>query len=216
MTPGQRIKELRIDNEIAQETLATELGYKTYTTISKWEADKSLPPGRELKKLAEYFEVSVDYILGLDDYVNKGSISQIADTVELVFFETISQGLIDKNPAVSNQKISVPRMSLKEDESHYFSIKVRTDSLNRIIPSGHSVVVLDFSVADDTSLNTGDIIVVFINSDFRLVRFRKTDSLVYLEPSSYVNGFQTIELSNEEFNNLEIVGKVILSFIGFE
>lgn len=67
MTPGQRIKNLRVSNNLDEQSLSEELGYKTDSTIHKWEANIFLPNGRDLKKLALFFEVSVDYLLGLDD-----------------------------------------------------------------------------------------------------------------------------------------------------
>lgn len=62
-----RIKELRTKNGLTQSQLAERLGFKTYTTVSKWEAGENLPRGKELKLLAEMFNVSSDYILGISD-----------------------------------------------------------------------------------------------------------------------------------------------------
>ncbi len=67
MTPGQRIKQLRTLKNIEQQTLATKIDLATSKMIVKWETDQGLPNGRNLKKLATFFGVSVDYILGLDD-----------------------------------------------------------------------------------------------------------------------------------------------------
>ena len=44
------------------------LGYKNYTTVSKWESGDSLPRGKELKLLAEIFNISTDYMLGIEKY----------------------------------------------------------------------------------------------------------------------------------------------------
>ena len=35
MTPGERIKTLRAKNDLSQKQLSHDLGYKTYTTVSK-------------------------------------------------------------------------------------------------------------------------------------------------------------------------------------
>lgn len=66
--PGQRIKKFRTLNNLEKLSLAKELGYKTDSVIHNWETNQFLPNGRDLKKLALFFEVSVDYLLGLDEW----------------------------------------------------------------------------------------------------------------------------------------------------
>lgn len=213
MSPGKRIKELRVKYKISQKNLAKDLGYKTYTTVSKWESDASLPPGKELKKLATYFDVSTDYILGLDDFQNNGSIDNFSDTVELDFVESTIPGYLH-NDLIKN-KIMVPKYILNEKPENYFVVNIQTDSMNRIIPSGNNVVILNFAISDDTFINTGDIIIVKIKDELKLEYLRKTDSKIYLEPYSYLDGFNTIELDLEEFEAIEIIGKVIYTFRRF-
>ncbi len=70
-TIGSRIKHLREKRNMTQTELSEMLGMKTYTTVSKWESDDNFPKGRDLKKLAEIFNVSSDYLLGLDFYTDK-------------------------------------------------------------------------------------------------------------------------------------------------
>lgn len=207
MSPGERIRELRGKHNISQENLSSDLGYKTYTTVSKWESDASLPPGKELKKLATYFDVSTDYLLGLDDYYATDSFS---DTVELDFVESNTRGHL--HPDLIKDKIHVPIYILNEKPEHYFVVNIHTDSMNRIIPSGNNVVVLNFEHSKDTSVNSRDIIVVKIEKEYKVVYFRKTDSKIYLEPYSYLDGYDTIELAIDEFKELEIIGKIIYTF----
>ena len=59
------IKELRLENNISQRTLADEIEV-TQASISRWETDQQSISGRNLKKLAEYFNVSVDKLLGVE------------------------------------------------------------------------------------------------------------------------------------------------------
>lgn len=70
-----RLKELREKNNLTQTELSELVGYKNYTTISKWESGASLPRGKELKILAEYFSVSTDYLLGMDKLKESGIIN---------------------------------------------------------------------------------------------------------------------------------------------
>ncbi len=61
-----RLKELREDRDIKQESLAEYLHIKQ-NTYSQYENNQRQLPIEVLIKLAEYYNVSTDYILGLTD-----------------------------------------------------------------------------------------------------------------------------------------------------
>lgn len=61
-----RLYELRKTRNITQQRLAIDLGIDQ-TSISSYECGKYLPTVDVLIKLAEYFCVSTDYLLGLSD-----------------------------------------------------------------------------------------------------------------------------------------------------
>lgn len=61
-----RIKILREKRGLIQELLASEVGI-TQQMLSKYERDISIIKIDILKKLAEYFNVTTDYLLGLSD-----------------------------------------------------------------------------------------------------------------------------------------------------
>lgn len=61
-----RIKILREKGGLIQAILATELGI-TQQTLSKYEKDVNIIKIDVLKRLAEYFNVTTDYLLGLSD-----------------------------------------------------------------------------------------------------------------------------------------------------
>lgn len=60
---SDRIKELRIKNKKTQEELAEIFGI-TPTGVSYWESGKSIPNSITLEKLAIYFNVTLDYLIG--------------------------------------------------------------------------------------------------------------------------------------------------------
>lgn len=213
MSPGERIRRLRLKNKISQKELSDDLGYKTYTTISKWESDSSLPPGKEIKNLATYFDVSTDYLLGLTDYENGGPMEKYSNIVDVDFHESIHANSASKTTAPS--KVEIPSFILDEDPKNYFIITVHTDSMNRIIPSGNQAIVLDFSKSEDKSFYTGDILLVNIAGEIKLQHIRKTDSKIYLEPFSYLEGFNTITYDIDEFDEVDILGKVVHSYSVF-
>ena len=62
MTIGEKIFELRKEKGVSQETMAFELNVSRQA-VSKWETDQSIPDLDKIKLLAEYFDVSIDYIV---------------------------------------------------------------------------------------------------------------------------------------------------------
>ena len=69
---GVKLKKLRISKGLSQEGLSNELN-RIYGTsinkgmISKWENNKEEPRLDYARKLVEFFQTSLDYLLGLDD-----------------------------------------------------------------------------------------------------------------------------------------------------
>jgi transcriptional regulator with XRE-family HTH domain len=63
---GMRIKELRKENSITQKELAKILNIQN-TTLSQYENDINEPNDNIKIKIADYFNVSIDYLLGRTD-----------------------------------------------------------------------------------------------------------------------------------------------------
>lgn len=61
MTLGQKIKRLRTERGLTQKELADQL-HVTFQTISKWESDTNEPDFTTLKEIANFFNVSLDFI----------------------------------------------------------------------------------------------------------------------------------------------------------
>ena len=61
-----KIKQLRLEKGVKQAELAEYLNI-AQNTLSYWESGKYDIDNKSLKKIAEYFETTSDYILGLSD-----------------------------------------------------------------------------------------------------------------------------------------------------
>ena len=61
-----RLKELRLEKSLTQSQLAKEIG-ASKQNISDWETGKSETNFETLVKIAKFFKVSTDYLLGLED-----------------------------------------------------------------------------------------------------------------------------------------------------
>lgn len=64
---GERLLELRKEKGVSQAKLAKDLGV-SYSVVCYWETNRSEPTAPNLVKLADYFGVSVDFLLGRVDY----------------------------------------------------------------------------------------------------------------------------------------------------
>lgn len=74
---GDRLKELRKEHNLTQEDIGN-LCDVGKTTISNWENNITQPPFEIIKKLAEYFGVTIDYLLNFtqDDVDNMERLKQ--------------------------------------------------------------------------------------------------------------------------------------------
>lgn len=63
---GERLLELRKDADLTQDDLAKILNINKHS-ISSYERDKSEPPDAIKIAIAQFFNVSIDYLLGVTD-----------------------------------------------------------------------------------------------------------------------------------------------------
>lgn len=66
VTFGERLARLREDKDMNQKELAEALGV-TRGAVSMWEIGQRTPDSSTLQKIASFFNVSIDYLLGLTD-----------------------------------------------------------------------------------------------------------------------------------------------------
>ncbi len=65
-TFAERLKELRVSKNLTMEQLGKDIG-STRATISNFENEQRKPSLDMLIKLADYFDVSIDYLAGRTD-----------------------------------------------------------------------------------------------------------------------------------------------------
>lgn len=63
---AERLKELRVARGVSQAKVAKEIGVSRYAVYA-YEKEKSAPSLESLVALADYFGVTVDYLLGHSD-----------------------------------------------------------------------------------------------------------------------------------------------------
>lgn len=92
MTLGEKIKELRIKNNLSQEDLASKLNVSRQA-ISKWEKDIALPDTNNLIMLSKLFGIT------LDELVNQDRSESCSNSKE----EVTSNSIDDNKTIVSNE-----------------------------------------------------------------------------------------------------------------
>ncbi len=64
---GKKLQDLRKENGMTQRELGDRLGYSNQT-VSFWESGRREPDLDALVAIAKFFDVSVDYLLGVKEY----------------------------------------------------------------------------------------------------------------------------------------------------
>lgn len=77
---GERLRELRDGKKIPQRLLAEKLGV-TQQAVAKWENDKAEPDIATINKLADFFEVDANYLLGRTDVPTPINTDDLPETV---------------------------------------------------------------------------------------------------------------------------------------
>ncbi len=115
---GERLLDLKKDAGLTQEELATILKTNKHS-ISAYEREKNEPPDSMKIAIAQYFEVSVDYLLGLTDnpypYNNKYRVIKLPSDFpddSITGLHDYIDFLIDKHDRNANTKRQKQRQSL--------------------------------------------------------------------------------------------------------
>lgn len=100
MCLGKNIRFLRTKYGLSQDCIADELGYKSFTTIQKWESGVSEPPLKALKKLADIFKVNMNDLVTKKLYLGESSTNDtyyLNDDVRKIFPKQLKYYLMLNN-----------------------------------------------------------------------------------------------------------------------
>ena len=123
MDVGDRIRILRERKGLSQKHLAYKLGMPNQS-LSNYERGYREPPADVLKKLADFFEVPVDYLLGRDTFVySKNSPRNLKEFLDNGTFTYDDIVLDDKDMETIRQMVEFvvdykkKAMKLKDEET---------------------------------------------------------------------------------------------------
>lgn len=146
-----RLRDLRLNQGLSQKVIADYLGCST-VVYSRYETGSREPSMDTLTRLADYFNVSIDYLTGKSDIPRNGGVVRI--------------------PVVGHVVAGIPTSAIEDiidweeiDEEmarrgDYIGLRVKGDSMYPEIKDGDIAIIR----RQDT-IETGDIAVVFVNGD---------------------------------------------------
>lgn len=192
-----RIKELRLSQGMKQIDFAKMLGV-SQATVSGWESEKYQPDQDALIRMASYFDVSVDYLIGnspIRKEKKKGIQIPVLDEVRAGYPVEAVENIIDYE--------EIDEELARHGE--YFALRIKGDSMEPRFTEGDVVIVRKQQTAD-----SGDIVVALVNGDSatikKLKRHQNGITLVASNPA-----YEPMYYSNEEIVELPVIilGRVV-------
>lgn len=191
-----RLKELRKSRGLTQTEVAKQIGI-SQNNYSYWENGKVKIDNNSLKRLADLFNVTVDYILDRNtgNLNNKGKwinvYGKIAAGIPIEAIEEI----------IDQEEISADTATHGE----YIALKVQGSSMEPRIVNGDVVII-----RLQETIENGEIAAVFVNgNDVTLKQVKKEDDGLWLLPLN--PAFQPLFYSKKECAELpvRILGKMV-------
>ena len=197
-----RIKELREMAGKQQKELAIDLGV-SQPTVSDWESGRKVPSAKSTSKLADYFQVPIDYLLGRESVTDGPPAPSRPGSKWIPVLGRVAAG----TPIEAVEDI----LDYEEIDAHtassgeHFALQIKGQSMEPRIKDGDVVIVRRQDDCD-----SGDIAVVLVNGDEATVkRIKKEPAGIMLIPSN--PSYEPKFYSNDEILSLpvRIIGKVI-------
>ncbi len=166
---------------------ATGIGASTFTD---WKNGRSTPKADKLRRIAEYFQVPLEYLLG---DAPKGS-SPLRQKRKIPIIGEIRAG----SPILTEETLLGYEDADVEDADEYFYLRVQGDSMKDIgMVNGCLVLFRKQQYAED-----GDIVACLVGGDSATVkRFHREKKAVYLLPEN--EDYAPLCLSTDDFESGE-------------
>ena len=187
----ETLKQLRKNRGISQQELADHFGYKSFTTIQKWEDGSSLPPTKFLNQLAAFYQISVEELLG--------SARQIAVPI----LGTVRGGPL----RLAEQEfagLEYIEPSEGDPESHFYLEVIGDSMINARLLPGDLVYV-----RRQSTVESGDIAVVLVGDEATVKRVYFKNNTLILHPENPMYPDLVFTDAECETKPVRILGKVI-------
>lgn len=159
------------------------------STFSDWKNGRSAPKADKLRRIAAYFDVPLEYLLGLDS-----SAPSPAKEKKIPIIGEIRAG----SPILTNETLLGYDYAEVEDADEYFYLKIQGDSMKNIGMIDGSLVLFQ----KQQYAENGDVVACLVGGDSATVkRFRRSKKTVYLCPEN--DDYSPICLSTDDFESGE-------------
>ena len=146
-----RLKELRTQRGLNQTDLAKAIGI-AQPTLSGWESEKFQIDDANKIKLADYFGVSIDYLMGRND------VPQTVKGVRIPIYGSVPAGIpLEAIENIEGYEEITPALASKGE---YFALKIKGESMSPYILDRDIVIV-----RKQESVDSGDIAIVLVNGN---------------------------------------------------
>lgn len=208
------LKKIRKEQEISQQKLADKIGVSR-STIAMWETGASQPDNGMLKRMADFFNVSTDYLLGREfqetnyDWMRaNGEYPYNPQVRKIPILGYVAAGL----PMFAEEQIvDYTYMETKNDGYDYFALKVKGDSMDAAKISDGDLVI----VRVQSYVENGEIAVVRVdNENATIKKYSRVGNIVQLMPQSF-NQNHKVQIYDIEKTRVEVIGKVVECKIQF-
>lgn len=208
MKIGDKLKKLRSSTELSQEELAKKL-QTSRSSIGMIESNARTPTTDTLIKYAEFFDVSVDYLLGTPN----DTVEMLGQAVTMNKYPYIDDYVSAGSPVNIEGMKDVPNIYVPDEllgsyagSKRLFFLKVNGESMNKIIPNGSTIGVISYDSIND--IKSDDIVVYSTKDGGYAVKYfyKKEDKLIF-RPSSTFDCYYDLVFSIED--NIQIIGKVV-------
>lgn len=215
---GNTLKKLRNDRNISALKLSEDLNIHR-GSLSNWETGKRKPDSEMLLKIANYFNVSVDYLLG-----NQNEKADDTDLFNLKgdvrFLRKVKEDEMVKIPVLGVIKAGIPMFAeeniidyeyVHQEElvmgEEYFYLQIKGDSMiNAGIPDGSRVLIRKQNFIE----SDGEIMAVRVNGDeATLKRVYRQQSGLVLQSENSKYGPMFFPASDVDTGYVGIIGKAI-------
>lgn len=194
------LKSLRQEDNLTQRQLGKKLGLSG-SAISMYERGEREPELEVLEIIADFFNVSIDYLhTGTFNNVSSSDVFT-APTGTVPVYGSIPAGF----PALAEQFIEDYILTTVPNPHDYFALKVKgTSMINAGIVDGCKVLCHKQNTAEN-----GQIVVCRVNGDeATLKRFKQQDDIVILLPENPEYEPRIIPVSKFDSGEAEIIGIV--------
>ena len=197
---AKNIRYLRKRSNMSQESLAEKLGYKSYTTIQKWEMGTSEPPLKIISEMASIFNVDVNDLVHSDLSV---PVTQHSQPNRIPVLGSVPAGVsIDAIEDIVDWE-DIPTEWLNGGRE-YFGLKVKGDSMYPKYMEGDTIIV-----RKENDCESGQDCVVYVNGyDATLKKVIKKQDCIILQPLNPVYDPKIYDY-NDEDNPVIIAGVVV-------